>query len=384
MYRFQGKARRLTLGRYPALTVAQAHSEHGKAMEQLEKGIDPGAVEVEARRQERKAPTVTGLVDEYLEKWAKPRKRTWEKDESMLRRDVIPEWGRRKAKEITRRDVVLLLDKIVDRGAPIQANRTLQIVRKMFNFALSRDIVQVNPCQQVRAPAAENQRDRVLSADEIQRLWEALDSAGLEPTDGAESDSERLSMAQGTALALKFQLVTAQRKGEVASAAWSEIDLDSKMWTIPVEKSKNKLPHRVPLTDLALQLLEEIKSLSCAGQEETEDSSPWLFPSPRGRGKQHILETAIDRAVRNNREAIGIPYWVPHDLRRTAASMMTSIGVSRLTVSKILNHVERGVTATYDRHSYDTEKRKALEAWSRKLGSMLSADSERGNVISLT
>lgn len=365
------------------MTVAKAHSEHGKAMELLEKGIDPGTIEVEARRQERKAPTVEGLVDEYLEKWAKPRKRTWEKDENILRRDVIPEWGKRKAKEVTRRDVVLLLDKIMDRGAPIQANRTLQIVRKMFNFALSRDIVQVNPCQQVRAPAAENQRDRVLSGDEVRRLWESLDSACLEPTDGGDNVAGKLSMAKGTALALKLQLVTAQRKGEVASAAWSEIDLDTKVWTIPVEKSKNKLPHRVPLTDLALQLLEEISSLSRADQEDPDDRALWLFPSPRAKGQQHILETAIDRAVRNNREAIGIPYWVPHDLRRTAASMMTSIGVSRLTVSKILNHVERGVTATYDRHSYDNEKRMALEAWSRKLESILSVEAHHRNVIDL-
>jgi integrase len=253
----------------------------------------------------------------------------------------------------------------------------------MFNFALSRDIVPANPCQQVRAPAAENQRDRALSVDEVRRLWEALDTACLEPTEVGDNDAGRLSMAKGTALALKFQLVTAQRKGEVACAAWSEIDLDTKIWTIPVEKSKNRLPHRVPLTDLALKLLEEIRSISRADQEDPDDRSPWLFPSPRAKGQQHILETAIDRAVRNNREAFGIPYWVPHDLRRTAASMMTSIGVSRLTVSKILNHVERGVTASYDRHSYDNEKRKALEAWSRKLESILTSGADHGNVIDL-
>ncbi|MEW8658462.1 MAG: integrase arm-type DNA-binding domain-containing protein [Candidatus Thiodiazotropha endolucinida] len=372
MYRYQGKARRMTLGRYPKMTVAEAHSEHGKALVSLEKGIDPSEVEVEKRRQDRRAPTVKLLVDEYIEKWAKPRKRSWEKDQSTLDRDVVTEWGKRKAKDITRRDVVILLDGIVERGAPIQANRTLAVIRKMFNFAVSRDIVPSNPCLQVKAPASENQRDRVLSAEEIKLLWDALTKVDRKPGDDQEM---RVTMAKGTALALQFQLLTAQRKGEVAAAEWSEIDLEGKLWTIPAEKSKNKLPHRVPLSPQAVSLLEQIK-------KESKESI-WLFPSPRGQGKHHILETAIDHAARLNQEAIGIDHWVPHDLRRTAASMMTSIGISRLVVSRILNHVESGITAVYDRHSYDNEKRKALEAWSRKLGSILSAETDHENVIDL-
>lgn len=362
----------MTLGRYPKMTVAEAHSEHGKALVSLEKGIDPSEVEVEKRRQDRRAPTVKLLVDEYIEKWAKPRKRSWEKDQSTLDRDVVTEWGKRKAKDITRRDVVILLDGIVERGAPIQANRTLAVIRKMFNFAVSRDIVPSNPCLQVKAPASENQRDRVLSAEEIKLLWDALTKVDRKPGDDQEM---RVTMAKGTALALQFQLLTAQRKGEVAAAEWSEIDLEGKLWTIPAEKSKNKLPHRVPLSPQAVSLLEQIK-------KESKESI-WLFPSPRGQGKHHILETAIDHAARLNQEAIGIDHWVPHDLRRTAASMMTSIGISRLVVSRILNHVESGITAVYDRHSYDNEKRKALEAWSRKLGSILSAETDHENVIDL-
>ncbi|MEW8646647.1 MAG: tyrosine-type recombinase/integrase [Candidatus Thiodiazotropha endolucinida] len=371
IYRYQGKTRRLTLGRYPKMTVAKAHADHGKALLALEKDIDPGTIEVEARRQDRRAPTVKMLVDEYIEKWAKPRKRSWAKDESILDRDVVSEWSKRKAKDITRRDVVLLLDGIVERGAPIQANRTLAVIRKMFNFAVSRDIVPSNPCLQVKAPAPENQRDRVLSAEEIKILWDALSQVDQEPADDKEV---QVSMSKGTALALQFQLLTAQRKGEVAAAAWSEIDLTAKLWAIPAEKSKNKLPHRVPLSPQAISLLEQIK-------DESKDST-WLFPSPRGKGKRHILETAIDHAARLNQEAIGIDHWVPHDLRRTAASLMTSIGITRLVVSKILNHVESGITAVYDRHSYDAEKRHALEAWGRKVDNILTGD-QSGEVVSI-
>ncbi len=344
LYRYEGKPRFLTLGDYPRMSLADAHKAHAEARKKLEQGIDPGAETMAEREEERKAPTVAALVDEYLEKWAKPRKRSWRGDARILEKDVLPEWGRRKAREITRRDVIRLLDGIVDRGAGIMANRTLAVVRKMFNFAVSRDIVAVTPCLAVRAPAQEQRRDRVLSADEIRAFWHGLEGA---------------KMAAGTKLILQLMLVNGQRKGEVVSAAWKEID--SGWWTIPGEKTKNGLPHRVPLSPLALELLQAARGLS--------GDSPWVFPSPRA-GK-HLTPEAIDHSLRRpGMEALGFTF-VPHDLRRTAASHMTSMGISRLTVGKILNHQERSVTSTYDRHSYDREKRQALEAWGLKLQSVV-------------
>ena len=109
------------------MTLADAHKAHAEAMKKVEQGIDPGAEAVTERAEERQAPTVAVLADEYLEKWAKPRKRSWREDERILQKDVLPEWGRRKAKDITRRDVIRLLDGIVDRGAGIMANRTLAL-----------------------------------------------------------------------------------------------------------------------------------------------------------------------------------------------------------------------------------------------------------------
>ncbi len=365
VYHFHGKSRRMTLGKYPQMTVAKAHKEFGQALERLEQGSDPGAARVEDNSEARKAPTVDMLVDEYMEKWAKPRKRSWAKDQSLLDNDVKPIWGRRKAKDITRRDVITLLDKIVDRGAPIQANRVLAVVRKMFNFAISRDMVDASPCVAVQAPAPENRRDRVLTKDEVRNVWLLLEEATQDKGSNLQDEEqERLSMASGTALAIQFQLVTAQRKGEVAGAEWSEIDLESGWWVIPAEKSKNKLPHRVPLSPFAQCILK--------AAEKKADDSPWVFPSPRDGGEKRIADTAIDRAVRNNRQVFGIEPFTPHDLRRTAASFMTSMGISRLVVSKILNHAEQGVTAVYDRHSYDSEKRRALNAWSQKLSSLIS------------
>ncbi|HIG50388.1 MAG TPA: site-specific integrase, partial [Gammaproteobacteria bacterium] len=120
---------------------------------------------------------------------------------------------------------------------------------------------------------------------------------------------------------------------------WSDLNLKDGWWIIPKEKSKNNLPHRVPLSSLALKILKEAKKLS--------KGSPFLFPSPT-KEKSHITEPAIDRAIRNNRELFDIDHFVPHDLRRTVASQITAMSFPRLTVSKILNHVESGVTAVYD------------------------------------
>ena len=146
-------------------------------------------------------------------------------------------------------------------------------------------------------------------------------------------------MAEGTKLALKLQLVTAQRKGEVVSAAWEEVDLVEGWWTIPGHTSKNALPHRVPLSPLAIEPFQAANVFS--------GDSPWIFPSPRG--KKHITPEAVDHALRRSGlETLRFSF-VPHDLRRTAVSNIASLGFGAL-VGKVLNHKERRVTAVYDRH----------------------------------
>ena len=222
------------------------------------------------------------------------------------------------------------------------ANRTLALVRKMFNFAIEHDWLDTNPCHMVKRLAPEKPRDRVLSEDEIRRVWKAL-------------DKEHLIVAS----LLRLRLLTAQRGGELLGVPWAEMDLASGWWTIPAERSKNGLAHRVPLSAQALRILKRLRT-------ETVDSQ-WVFPSPRKTGA-HInhAQKAIERVEeRSDVDFRG------HDLRRTAASLMVGAGVSRLVVSKILNHAETGVTAVYDRHSYDLEKRAALDFWDRQLEAII-------------
>ncbi|QQS53324.1 MAG: tyrosine-type recombinase/integrase [Candidatus Competibacteraceae bacterium] len=350
IYRFQGKPRYATLGTYPEMSVAQAHEAHRKALAELAQGTDPGAKVVQERQEDRHAPTVAVLAAEYLEKWVKKRNRAAPEIERILNKEVLPKWGHRKAREITRREVIALLDSITERG-PIMANQTLAVIRKMFNFGVDRAILESSPCVRVKAPGPLKQRERVLSDEELKTLWDGLD---------------RAAMAPGTRLALKLQLATAQRKGEVALLRWEQVDWNTATWTIPGETAKNGKAHCVPLSPLALDLLRQAKELAA--------DSVWAFPSPRNNGAMPMGATAADHAMRKALPAMELTDATPRDLRRTAASHMTGLGIPRLVVAKILNHTDRSVTAIYDRHSYGPEKRDALEKWARKLRTLLMAD----------
>jgi len=368
IYHFQGRRRRMTLGKYPQCSLADARKLHREALKVLESGKDPALEKRKERITARDASTVNGLIDEYMEKWAIPNKRSCEADERCLNKDVRPYWGKLKAADITRRDVVLLLDRIKDRGSPIAANRTFSCIRRMFNFGVERDLLTATPCVAVKAVAPENRRDRVLTENELKILWLAL-----EQDTNQDNPLHVIHMSEQTKLVLKLQLVLAQRKGEVIGAEWSDIDLNSSWWTIPSAKAKNNNAHRVPLPHLAMVLLTEIKNLS--------GKSRFLFPAKHK--DTHITGSSIDHAVRRSMFD-DVEAWTPHDLRRSASSLMTSIGIPRLVVSKILNHSESGsVTAIYDRHSYDNEKRHALESWAQKLKDIVYGEEVESNVIKL-
>jgi len=186
IYTFDGKRKEMKLGEYPAITLAQARARYNAAYDLHQKGTDPGAVEHQAKEERRKTPTVADLADEYIKKHAMPRpeqkhkgKKSWEEDKRALDVEVIPAWGKRKAKDITKRDVVLLLEGVIERGAPVMANRLRALLSKMFNFGIERDIIELNPCTAVKPLAKEHPRERVLDEEEIKTLWDALDSPTL-------------------------------------------------------------------------------------------------------------------------------------------------------------------------------------------------------------
>ncbi len=335
------RLRRLSLGPFPALSLSDAREKARTALAESAHGKDPA----KAKREDRRAETFAELSAIYCEEYAS-KKKSGDEDIRIINRELLPFLGSQKVKEIERGEIRNILARIVERGSPIQANRCLAVIRKIFNFALSEERVtglQFNPCQQIKAPGKENSRDRVLTMQELKSIWNAI-------------------QAEDTLIASIFRLyiLTAQRGGEICSIARKDIDLISGWWTIPAHQAKNGLSHRVPLVPEAV---ETIKPLL-----EKNSASPWLFPSPKN--KEHHIEN-IQKAVQRIRKNSQIDF-TAHDFRRSTASYIASLGVPRLVVSKILNHVEAGVTKIYDRHSYDAEKKDALQKWTDHLKQGLS------------
>jgi len=183
----------------------------------------------------------------------------------------------------------------------------------------------------------------VLTQDEIKAFWIAVEE---------EPPAIRAW--------LRLRLLTVQRGGEVVRMRWSDVDLHNKWWTIRAENTKNKLAHRVPLNAAAVTLLRELRS-------STPLEAAWVCAS--SNLNVPVIHDAR-KAIARVRRRMNVDFH-GHHLRRTAASIMASAGVIRLVVAKVLNHVETGVTAVYDRHSYDAEKRAALDLWGRELQRIL-------------
>lgn len=375
VFSFDGKRREMNLGGYPDVTLETARSKFEDARKKVKNGIDP-MLELEERAEaRRKAPTVANLVEEYIERHAKRFKRSWAKDQRILNYDVVPTWGKCKAADIARRDVKALLEKIVDRGSPAMANNTFQVIRKMFNWAVECEILPYTPCLGLKLPTPKLSRDRVFSESEIKTFWGNLDGCAI----STEIKS-----------ALKLQLITAQRPGEVIAMHTSEIEGD--WWTIPAEKAKNGKAHRVFLSGMAHevinQAIESVKQLR--GIPEDQEYSGFIFPSPHrakekepGEKQKSINQTAMGIAVGRNLKPdnkFGMEHFTPHDLRRTAATFMAESGEMDEVIDAILNHAKQGVIKVYNQYRYAKEKQTALESWARKLTSIITG-SEAGQII---
>ncbi len=337
-YRQNGRRRRVTLGRHPDLSLADARDLAKGVLGAVATGGDPAA---EAKA-DRAGDSFGELADLYLERHARANKapKSVREDERQIEKDLRPAWGRRKAADITRSDVLHLLDRIVDRGAPVMANRTLALVSRIYTFGVERGVVEVNPAYRVKPPTRERSRQRVMTNVEIKRFWNALDR--LTPLMGAT---------------FRLRLLTAQRGIEVLSMRQEAID--GSWWTIPAQVSKTGESHRVPLSPSAMGILREIEPLARGG---------FVFPSQRGG---HIA--FISKAAARLRERAKLEDWHPHDLRRTAATKMTGeLGISRFVVGRILNHADGGITHVYDRSAYEAEKRDALDAWDKLVEEILS------------
>ena len=352
MYRINGKQRRLTLGSYPMLDLVQARDAAREALQAIAYGKDP--IELRRARATGRGYTFEDTAREFVERYAKPRTTTGQVIASILDRLVIPRWGSRPIDGITRSDVIDLLDAVADEGG--SANRAHRAIRRVFNWACERGVLDASPAAFVKAPVRETPRDRVLADSELVAVWAAC---------------EELGYPMGAFV--KMLLVTAQRRSEVSTMQWADLDLDAAVWTLPAERVKSGRSHQVPLSPLALDILNGLPRFN----------GPYVFTTTSGERSV----SAFSKAKLRLNEFAGVADWWLHDLRRTAASGMAKLGTPVNVLSKVLNHVSAGahggVTAIYNRYAYEDEKRQALEAWAGHLAQLTeraAAVRHEGNV----
>lgn len=365
IYRYQvdGERRKMTLGQFgiePTKTLADAYAAHNAAWTLVRKGIDPQRdKEAVAAEAEESGYTIRKVAEEFRDRHLKPNVKTWAETWRIIEKDIIPEWGDREAGTITPREVVLLLDGVLDRGAERMANKVRSILFQMFRFAVGRGMTESSPVVLVARPSvASGTRERILTDDELRTFWSKLDTAEMLPR-----------LRHG----LRLLLVTGQRRSEVALATWDEFDEAAKTWAIPAERTKNGKPHDVPLTPLALRSLADLR-VDLAASRKGEDggyTGPYLFPSPHWETDAPIDPKALTRAISRNRAHWGIAPFTVHDLRRTVRSNLAALGVDPVVARKVLNHSLAGMDRVYDRHSYADEKRQALTLWANHLAAVI-------------
>ena len=270
------RRRRWTLGTYPALSLAEARKKAQRALADLTtKGVDPAV----GKREARNAESFGELAADYMERHAKPKKKSWKEDQRKLRADVLPYWRSRPVKAITRKDVHALLDRTTDRGTPVTYNRVKALVSRIFKHGIDREWLDHNPAAGI-SKQPETSRERVLTNEELTGLWRALDAirTGTHPTPLISP-----MLARG----LQTMLRTGQRGGEVLTMRWEDVDEASGWWTIPAEQAKNGKAQRVPLTAAARLLVVEAR-------RDASGPNGWVFAGPQGGTLQDKGKKAVD------------------------------------------------------------------------------------------
>jgi len=310
------------------------------------KGIDPVEVRAEEKRAKASIISVDQAIDEFIERYAKKHTRSWKETERVLETYALPKWKGRALPSITPADIHQILDPLTDDGKAYMANRLLATVRKFFNWCKQRQWIKDVPTEGIAPPGKEQARDRVLDWDELVDVWNAADQMGwpFGPF-------------------FRLLIVTGQRRSEVSNMKWDQIDLDGNLWTLPKEETKSDRLHQVPLSPMALEIINSLPK-----------TSDLLFSTT---GTTPI--SGFSRAKKEIDKLSEVTGWRIHDLRRTVASGMAENGIAPHVIEKVLNHSSgqiSGIAAVYNRHAYLPEKEKALATWANALTAAIEGQTD--------
>jgi integrase len=341
IYRFHNRPRWYHLGAADAIALADARKLAAELMLRVIKGEDPAA----EKRASRSSGTFAELANRYVEEHAKKRNKSWQHGEKIVRRYLLPLWGRLDAKTVTRSDVRTMMGKMSD--APILANQVLASASAIFTWANKQELLVSNPCRGVERNATVS-RERVLADTELPLFWQAFSTAGVP---GA---------------ALRVLLLTGQRPGEVTRMRFDQI-VDG-WWTLPGAAdaatkwpgTKNAQTHRVWLPQSVQDII--------AGLNIGDD---FVFGQP----------LKVTPTMRNICTQLKVPRATPHDLRRTHGSTITRLGFGRDAMNRIQNHKEGGIASVYDRHQYAEENKRIMEAVASQLFAFARGATAPSNVV---
>jgi integrase len=345
-YRFGGKLHRTTLGRWPSISLADARIAWRKTREAIAKGEDPSRIDG--------APAM--LFETVVEEWLR-RDQSKNKASSLyqvtraVEYNMLPAWRGKSVDAISKRDVIALLDSIADRGAPMQARRTAAHVNRFFQWCLERDILKASPTAGLSKPANGKSRERVLSNEELAKVWHASPGIGIFGS------------------IVRLLLLTGMRREEATQLRWSEIN-DGYV-TLQGDRTKTGVTHIIPLSDPAKTLLDNVPRIAGSDFVFTTTGEKPISGWSYGKGK-------LDAAS-------GVDDWRIHDLRRTVATGMQKLGIGLQTVEACLGHTSggsrSGIVGVYQRHDYAAEKRAALEAWANHIALLTGKVGTVGEMI---
>lgn len=372
-----GASSRATIGNFPDVGLSDARTRANKMRETVEAGRNP----VEEKRKQRALANQRSfavVAERFMVEHSRRKKRSADADDRNLNLHILPKWKNRQIEDIRRADVIEIVEGLVTAAKPVLANRVQSLISSIFSFALDADVLSANPCARLKKRGEETAGTRVLSNAEIRLLWS---KAGASP------------VSPGLGLAMRLQLLTGTRPGEVAAIRRAELDAlddpEKASWTIPGARTKNSRAHYVPLSDLALGTISAAQELS--------DGSEFLFPSPvrnlriqndavadgpPSDGSRPIEGHALAVAMRRlseseNLTGPGSDTWkakppTPHDLRRTFATRLSELGVAKEDRDACLNHAPQDVGSRhYDLNQRAKEKRAAFDLFAQSLAGVL-------------
>lgn len=357
-YRFAGKQRVMNVGSYSTLSLADAR----KLIKELRAKVALGH-DVAGEKQEQKAQavarmeagklavTVAQLADDYFERMIFGRWKHPNIVRSRIERDIKPNIGHLAVDAVKPMHIDALLQTVVRRGAPTVANDVLRWMRRIFDFAVKRHLVQYNPVSAFDTSDAggqEEARERTLARDELVMLFAAMRNAK--------------GFTYENNLTVKLLLLLAVRKQELTTARWTEFDLEQAIWRLPAERTKTEAAIDIPLSTSAIKCLRELRRLS--------EGSEWVLPARKAQQRMlpHIHENTLNVALAKVKPLMpGIAPFCIHDFRRTARTHLAALGVDAHIAERCLNHKIRGIEGIYNRHDYFDERRRALELWAEFL-----------------